>query len=1057
MNLLSRHIIFCFLLLLNINLCFSQIDTIQGLVLWLNGDSVHLSGGSKVDICYDMSALGNHAIQSSSPEQPIVIQTTLNNHKSILFDGIDDYLNFNQITTIRTVFWLVKESSVATQNYRPLLGHINDYDFHRGNGTDIWNAAAANIGVLNGTTKLNFNTINGATTALNPQYSIISLVTTNNVKADNFSNDRFAAGRYWEGELLELIIYDKALAPNQVDNVEQYLHDKYAPAVNIGHGATKNSFCDSLLSAGSGYLDYLWSNGATTSAINVINNNGKYWIRTTDVFGRVSSDTVNIAIRNFTTFKDSIFCEGTAVEWNTNLPKSDFNFQWQDNSTDSLFNITQAGNYYVKITDSFGCNITTDTVKITEDNFATTTTLGPDISLCSGNPITLTSGASSSNSYTWNTGSTNDSLLITNTGQYSVIVTNTNNCVAKDTINVTVIGLAPVANFSTSIGCKNRSVSFIDLSVPPSGNTILSYDWDFGDISSAAANTSTLTNPFHTFSDTGNYTIRLKIITNVGCEQFITKKLHIAPTPTVNFTSGISCQNDSTAFSSLCTSTAGYPITALNWNFGDPGLANTSSLNSPKHLFSNQANYTIKLVATNNAGCKDSLINIIAVKAQVKANFSYSSACTNTATIFQDNSIVPSPNSSNTRLWNFGNSTSNNLIVTKTYTSSGVYSVTLSVAGNNGCSSSITKLITIFSPPIASFTIPAICAKDTLTITNTSSSQSGIISSYDWKLNNNSFSSIQNPTLSVSSAGTYSVKLNVTNSFGCENSITNTLSVNPIPIVNFVTTPTTYYYINSSIVFTPNITNANLYLWTISGYSPFSIQSPTVTYAAEGSYSASLFLVDQFGCKNSVTKILPISKRYLDVAILNVMALKDNDGFMTVQADVANYGTIPASTLDMNYKISDGGNINETWNGNLNPNTILSYTFNAKTATQTNSTNNITCVDIKKINGINDENESNNSLCNVINSNEIAVSNPIPNPTNADITLPIILNKDIDFTISIYNSTGQIVYEDAPQRGNAGLNLMTLQTSNYPRGCYIIKTVIADKIFIKKFIKVSND
>jgi len=822
------------------------------------------------------------------------------------------------------------------------------------------------------------------------------------------------------------------------------------------------SFCigkSITLDAGPSFLSYFWNTGQSTNSITV-NNSGLYKVTLTDCKGNVSSDSIQIQVVQLPIFdlgSDSIICYNSNYILDPNFQNStSLQFNWFDNSHDSIHVVTSAGNYYLTVTNSTGCSFS-DTVALQIDSSLNTVSLGHDTTLCAGNYITLTSGLSPSLSYTWSTGSNNSSLLVNTSGQYSVVVTNTNNCVAKDTINVSISGFAPISNFTTNVGCVNSIVSFTDLSIPPSGNTITSYSWNFGDISSGAANTSTLANPSHTYTNTGTYTVSLRVTTNAGCEQTTIKTLTVFPKPTVNFVSGNSCQNDSTAFSSLCTSVAGYSITSLNWNFGDPGSANTSNLTNPKHVFGNQANYIIKLVATNNVGCKDSLINIIAVKAQVKADFTYSTPCTNTATIFQDNSIVPAPNSSNTRTWNFGSlGTSNGLTPSKTYTSSGVYYVTLSVTGINGCSSSITKLITIFSPPIASFSVPTICAKDTFTITNTSLAQSGIISTNDWKINNNHFSSILNPTLSINAAGTYSVKLTTTNSFGCENSTTNTITVNVIPNVDFTTVPSSYYYINSPITLTPNITNASSYLWNISNYAPTSIFSPTVTFTNEGDYTASLFLVDQSGCKNSITKTLSVSKRFLDAAILNVISNKDNDGFMTVQADIANYGSIPVSTLDLNYQVSDGGNIKETWNGMLNPGSFLSYTFSSKTSTQLSSSNNITCVEIKKVNTINDENESNNTLCGSLNSDEISVSNPIPNPTNADITLPVMLNKDIDITISIYNSTGQIQYEDATQKGTTGLNLITLSTSNYSRGCYIIKVNIDDKVFIKKFIKISN-
>jgi PKD repeat protein len=414
---------------------------------------------------------------------------------------------------------------------------------------------------------------------------------------------------------------------------------------------------------------------------------------------------------------------------------------------------------------------------------------------------------------------------------------------------------------------------------------------------------------------------------------------------------------------------------------------------------------------------------------------------------------VPIPSSQFSRLWNFGTSTTTGLTASKTYTSSGVYSVTLTVTGTgtNNCSSKISKQILVFQPPAVNFTVPPFCSKDTITATNQSVSQSGFISSYNWKLNNTYFSSVQNPTLTAS-AGTYSVKLIVSNTFNCKDSLTKPITVLSLPNVDFTTNLTSYYYINSPINFIPNITNANSYLWNITSIPTSTIQSPTVSFNTEGSYTISLNLQDQQGCKNSKTKTITVSKHYLDLAVLNVKTVKDNDGFITVEADIANYGSVPVTSFDIHYQISDAGNIKETWNGILNPNAFYVYTFNAKSATQKNKSNNITCVEIEKANTIIDENINNNTICNTLNIDEISVSNPLPNPTDSDITLPIILNNDMDFTIAIYNSTGQRVYEETTQKGTTGLNFITLPTSVYSRGCYIIKTAIDGKIFIKKFI-----
>lgn len=1030
---------------------------ISGLRLWLTGDSVQVSSGSNINKCYDLSGFNNHANQNTNSKQPTVVSSLLNSHKVMNYDG-NDFMSFNEIDSIRSCFMVLKYNGATSSDYPPILGHSSFGDFIGSTGTLLFGTPYISPFISAGVMKINTNLVNPAIVVKPINYSILSIAATGNLRAEYITNDRNTYG-YWNGEYAEIIIYNQQLNPSQVFQIEKYLNDKYAPQVLLPNDISTISVCDTILKLvnpnNNQYSNYQWSTGATTPTISV-NKSGKYWVNATNIFGKLSSDTILVNMPNYNKPLQSAICSNTSLLWNTNLSKKQFSFQWQDNSTDSIFNINQAGNYYVTITDSLGCSITSDTAKIIIDNFSNTASLGPDTSLCAGNYITLTSGLSPALTYTWSTGSNSSSLLINTGGQYSVsvAVTNTNNCVARDTINVNVVGFAPTANFNTSIGCINSIVYFTDLSVPPSGNTIFSYDWNFGDVLSAT-NTSTLGNPFHTYSDTGLYVISLKVTTNAGCEQSISKTINIAPKPTANFSNGISCQNDSTLFLNSSTSSAGYFITALNWNFGDPIslLANTSTLQTPKHLFSNQGNYNVKLTATNNAGCKDSIISTIIVRAEISASFTNSPACAFSPIIFQDNSIVPPPSASHPRLWNFGTNTSSGLSVSKTYTSSGIYSVTLTVTGTNGCVSTTSKILNVFLPPVSSFSLPTLCLNDTSTITNSSTAQSGILSSNVWKFNNVQFSAAQTPTITSAIAATYTVGLVVTNSFGCIDSTTKLLTVLPLPVADFTTNPISNYYSSSLITFTPTLTNATSYNWDISGIPTTTVQSPTTSFTNVGTYTISLNLVDQFGCKNSKTKTISINKRYLDMAILSVKTIKDNDGFMTISADVANYGSVPITTFNMNYQISDGGNIKETWTGLLNANSFYGYTFSSKSASQIETSNNITCVEIEAVNGALDENTTNNYLCSALNVNEISVSNPIPNPTDGDITLPIVLNRDVDFTITIYSSIGQIRYEEITRKGTTGLNFVTLPASNFARGCYIIKIIIDDKVFIQKFIK----
>ena len=58
-------------------------------------------------------------------------------------------------------------------------------------------------------------------------YQLISLVTTMDVQANNFSNDRNIGGRYANGDLAELMVFNHAFTEAEVQMVEGYLAEKW--------------------------------------------------------------------------------------------------------------------------------------------------------------------------------------------------------------------------------------------------------------------------------------------------------------------------------------------------------------------------------------------------------------------------------------------------------------------------------------------------------------------------------------------------------------------------------------------------------------------------------------------------------------------------------------------------------------------------------------------------------------------------------------------------------------------------------------------------------------
>lgn len=202
-------------------------DSLSGLALWLKADALSLADGATVSTWADSSTNGRNATLAQGT--PTFETNELNGKPVVRFPANgESSLTFPTLTNIRTVFWVVKETAAAPHF---LLGDDNTYHFHRGTaGGTLWDAAYASANVRNGTTKLNGTGINGTTTALGAGWKVVSLVTAGNVEASRLSRDRSIAGRSWDGDVAEVIIYDRALTANEEVLVGGYLAQKYGIA-----------------------------------------------------------------------------------------------------------------------------------------------------------------------------------------------------------------------------------------------------------------------------------------------------------------------------------------------------------------------------------------------------------------------------------------------------------------------------------------------------------------------------------------------------------------------------------------------------------------------------------------------------------------------------------------------------------------------------------------------------------------------------------------------------------------------------------------------------------
>lgn len=200
------------------------------------------------------------------------------------------------------------------------------------------------------------------------------------------------------------------------------------------------------------------------------------------------------------------------------------------------------------------------------------------------------------------------------------------------------------------------------------------------------------------------------------------------------------------------------------WDFGDTasGALNTSTLQSPSHIYTDTGVYVYKLVINRGQQCSDSATQIRKVYPGFFPGFTSEGRCINASIKFTDTTKSRYGYVSSWR-WNFGDpSQSNDTSVIQnpsySYSAVGNYPVQLTVANSKGCLKTIADTIDIIDKPIFNLTNDTlICSIDTVQLMSTGTGSIFWTPAYNIN-NQSSFTPLVSPKVST----TYSATLTET-------------------------------------------------------------------------------------------------------------------------------------------------------------------------------------------------------------------------------------------------------------------------------------------------------
>jgi len=234
------------------------------------------------------------------------------------------------------------------------------------------------------------------------------------------------------------------------------------PDINIcsGNSAT-------LTAAVTGFTNYLWSTGQTTSSI-VVNATGTYWISSSNTCGS-AADTIKVLPLNFPVVSlgnDTVICTQTTL---TPSATSASGYVWSTGATTSSIVITQPGTYWITCTNQ--CGTANDTIVIGQ-GIKPVFTLGPDTILCVTTPLNINLTGIGTG-FLWQDNSTLPTYTISTSGNYWVVVTNAAGCKNSDSISVSFDSPPHVFAGKDTVICNGQEITLIPVS---SG----SYFWNNG-------------------------------------------------------------------------------------------------------------------------------------------------------------------------------------------------------------------------------------------------------------------------------------------------------------------------------------------------------------------------------------------------------------------------------------------------------------------------------------------------------------------------------------------------------------------------------------------------
>jgi gliding motility-associated-like protein len=495
--------------------------------------------------------------------------------------------------------------------------------------------------------------------------------------------------------------------------------------------------------------------------------------------------------------------------------------------------------YTVVGTDANGC-VNSQNITVTVNPLPVLSVTPATPAICIGATTTL--NVTGATTYTWSpatglsstTGNTVNASPL-NTTTYTVTGTDLNGCINTTQVTVTVNPLPNVTAIAAPATICQGAVSTLTASGADT------YTWAPASSLSSTSGASVQAQP----SSTTTYVVTGTDIN--GCVNTASLVLTVNPNPAINVTASpnVICIGNSSILTATGASTYTWtPSATLSSSTGATVTANPVVTTT----------YTV--TGTTMGGCTSTSTVTVTVNPILSltvvggTEICYGSSVSLTA--------IASGGNGGPYFYNWSPATGLNVTNAATVIASPTVTTTYTVSVSDNCGTPMrTEEVTVVVHPLplVSFSADTLsgCVPVAVNFENTSPSSFACA----WNFGDGNYSNQCNPYHVYNNAGSFPVSLTITDAFGCVNTQGGmTINVYPHPVADFTMGPQPTTIALPLISFNGTVSSNDVVNWTwnINNLDTLIGSQVQYTFTDTGSFPVTLYVVNQYGCEDSITK-----------------------------------------------------------------------------------------------------------------------------------------------------------------------------------------------------------